>query len=214
MGNNRVTVKDKLRYKTVLCNKFAVHGTCPYGRKCQFAHGEEELRPVLAPSKQADGPEGSAAAGPSTLPSFGEDPLPACFACDIETDVPGCETSPRETSQPPTANRMPTYLRDAISKTYSAMDDVLCPLQLNHNTGKVEINRPPPHVGREDSYNTLSIRRQISLVLRDDSDIQDVQTSQPPARAAAAAHHLLLPDHAVGRQRLVCFPGHVAAAGG
>ena len=32
------------RYKTVLCTTWASNGDCPYGRKCQFAHGKEELR--------------------------------------------------------------------------------------------------------------------------------------------------------------------------
>ncbi|KAJ2653317.1 hypothetical protein GGH99_007546, partial [Coemansia sp. RSA 1285] len=31
-------------YKTRLCQRFADEGSCPYGPKCQFAHGEEELR--------------------------------------------------------------------------------------------------------------------------------------------------------------------------
>ncbi|GAQ80543.1 CCCH-type Zn-finger protein [Klebsormidium nitens] len=34
-------------YKTELCNKWEEQGQCPYGPKCQFAHGIEELRPVL-----------------------------------------------------------------------------------------------------------------------------------------------------------------------
>ena len=34
------------RYKTVLCKKFMVSQSCPYGDKCQFAHGEQELRPL------------------------------------------------------------------------------------------------------------------------------------------------------------------------
>ena len=32
------------RYKTALCKKFALQQSCPYGDKCQFAHGEQELR--------------------------------------------------------------------------------------------------------------------------------------------------------------------------
>ncbi|KAH9406578.1 hypothetical protein TYRP_013559 [Tyrophagus putrescentiae] len=34
------------RYKTELCRSFAEVGSCKYGDKCQFAHGEEELRTV------------------------------------------------------------------------------------------------------------------------------------------------------------------------
>uniref|UniRef100_A0A7N0VAL6 C3H1-type domain-containing protein n=1 Tax=Kalanchoe fedtschenkoi TaxID=63787 RepID=A0A7N0VAL6_KALFE len=33
--------------KTELCNKWQETGSCPYGDHCQFAHGIEELRPVL-----------------------------------------------------------------------------------------------------------------------------------------------------------------------
>ncbi|CAN4121753.1 unnamed protein product [Withania somnifera] len=33
--------------KTELCNKWQETGACPYGDNCQFAHGIEELRPVL-----------------------------------------------------------------------------------------------------------------------------------------------------------------------
>ena len=32
------------RYKTSLCKKFGTPEGCPYGEKCQFAHGEQELR--------------------------------------------------------------------------------------------------------------------------------------------------------------------------
>ncbi|KAJ9708291.1 hypothetical protein PVL29_000378 [Vitis rotundifolia] len=34
-------------FKTELCNKWQESGTCPYGDHCQFAHGIEELRPVI-----------------------------------------------------------------------------------------------------------------------------------------------------------------------
>lgn len=34
-------------FKTELCNKWQETGECPYGDNCQFAHGVEELRPVL-----------------------------------------------------------------------------------------------------------------------------------------------------------------------
>ncbi|XP_009774204.1 zinc finger CCCH domain-containing protein 15 [Nicotiana tabacum] len=34
-------------FKTELCNKWQETGACPYGNNCQFAHGIEELRPIL-----------------------------------------------------------------------------------------------------------------------------------------------------------------------
>lgn len=40
------TARNNL-YKTELCKHFTESGNCRYGSKCQFAHGEEELRGVL-----------------------------------------------------------------------------------------------------------------------------------------------------------------------
>ena len=34
-------------YKTELCRSFVETGSCRYGKKCRFAHGIDELRPVL-----------------------------------------------------------------------------------------------------------------------------------------------------------------------
>ena len=34
-------------YKTELCRSFSETGGCRYGHKCQFAHGEHELRPLM-----------------------------------------------------------------------------------------------------------------------------------------------------------------------
>ena len=31
------------KYKTELCKKYQSTGKCPYGHKCRFAHGKEEL---------------------------------------------------------------------------------------------------------------------------------------------------------------------------
>ena len=33
-------------YKTELCRSYMETGTCRYGTKCQFAHGEEEIRSI------------------------------------------------------------------------------------------------------------------------------------------------------------------------
>lgn len=37
-------------YKTELCVSFMKIGVCPYGTKCQFAHGDEDLKSVLRPA--------------------------------------------------------------------------------------------------------------------------------------------------------------------
>jgi hypothetical protein len=39
-------VQNANRYKTEMCRPFQENGTCKYGDKCQFAHGNQELRIV------------------------------------------------------------------------------------------------------------------------------------------------------------------------
>ncbi|KAK6464962.1 hypothetical protein DFJ63DRAFT_310064 [Scheffersomyces coipomensis] len=47
---NQPSVNTQL-YKTELCASFMKMGICPYGNKCQFAHGENELKNVDRPPK-------------------------------------------------------------------------------------------------------------------------------------------------------------------
>jgi len=35
------------RFKTELCRNFEISKRCPYGKKCLFAHGQDELRPLI-----------------------------------------------------------------------------------------------------------------------------------------------------------------------
>ncbi|QPG73399.1 hypothetical protein FOA43_000709 [Brettanomyces nanus] len=45
--NNHFSKKrDNMLYKTEMCVQFQKHGFCPYGSKCQFAHGEQELKRI------------------------------------------------------------------------------------------------------------------------------------------------------------------------
>jgi len=47
-GNNiEVEIRQQDLYKTEYCRSWRETGACRYGNKCQFAHGENELRPVL-----------------------------------------------------------------------------------------------------------------------------------------------------------------------
>lgn len=38
-------------YKTEMCRNWRESQTCPYGRKCQYAHGDEELHQVARPAR-------------------------------------------------------------------------------------------------------------------------------------------------------------------
>jgi len=61
-------IKDPIRYKTVLCATWASTGRCPYNRKCQFAHGDEELRQRTAPSPPEPQLEQGMTPSPMMLP--------------------------------------------------------------------------------------------------------------------------------------------------
>jgi len=46
-GNIEAELRHQDLYKTEICRSFRETGACRYGSKCQFAHGEHELRPVM-----------------------------------------------------------------------------------------------------------------------------------------------------------------------
>lgn len=50
VANHKAPINTQL-YKTELCASFMKTGVCPYGSKCQFAHGENELKHVDRPPK-------------------------------------------------------------------------------------------------------------------------------------------------------------------
>jgi hypothetical protein len=56
-------VKDPVRYKTVMCQNWLTRGSCPYGHKCQFAHGEEEMRSKASKRRGRAGGEGKGRRG-------------------------------------------------------------------------------------------------------------------------------------------------------
>lgn len=49
MGKGQCKNLNTQLYKTELCASFMKLGTCPYGGKCQFAHGEAELKSIDRP---------------------------------------------------------------------------------------------------------------------------------------------------------------------
>jgi len=76
-------VKDPRVYKTTLCNKFMTLGSCPYGAKCQFAHGNDELRAPLPkstvspifPTVDSEAKKEAKDVSPNTPLGFGDDPM-------------------------------------------------------------------------------------------------------------------------------------------
>jgi len=43
LNQRRKAVPDDTKFKTELCKNFSETGECPYGKKCKFAHGRDEL---------------------------------------------------------------------------------------------------------------------------------------------------------------------------
>ena len=41
-------IKDQQRYKTNPCLNFTIYGKCPYGPRCQYAHGPNDLRSTFS----------------------------------------------------------------------------------------------------------------------------------------------------------------------
>lgn len=44
---------DQKYYKTVLCRNFQENGSCQFGEKWKFAHGDTDIRPILSTAYQA-----------------------------------------------------------------------------------------------------------------------------------------------------------------
>jgi len=82
-------IKDPHRYKTVLCQNFVKEGTCPYGTKCQFAHGKHELRKRAEKEKKQTADNETASHTPCI-------PQPECGLlpeCGFLPEPSGCRSS-------------------------------------------------------------------------------------------------------------------------
>ncbi|KAI8355603.1 hypothetical protein EDC96DRAFT_446595 [Choanephora cucurbitarum] len=44
---SQITYKDIVLFKTEYCRNWDEKGVCRYGKRCRYAHGQEELRPIL-----------------------------------------------------------------------------------------------------------------------------------------------------------------------
>lgn len=51
-----IKVEDPELYKTEICRQWMDNGKCRYGRKCQYAHGNEELRMISRHQKYKSKP--------------------------------------------------------------------------------------------------------------------------------------------------------------
>lgn len=184
-ANPKKVVKDPVRYKTVMCNKFETLGKCPYGPRCQFAHGAAELREraPLKPTQPA-----SAASEANTSNSASE-------RDEFITPPPSPRESPRESQ----ASAVPQTIQR--HKKMTPLDETSCsdmgaavcgvcdeipPFNLTTRSSTTSfdaLERPRADsfvtvdqltgqviCRRDASHNTQSVRRTISFLFAEESD--------------------------------------------
>jgi len=153
-------IKDPVTYKTMLCNKFP---QCPYGDKCQFAHGEAELRVRYPRPRHSPPPASDADAqlpppppSPITLPFLSsaagmnlDADLAFCLSC---IPPPPCSPSSPMYTLPPSLPDVPLKSSDTapagllrplpLARLPSGLINRVMaeeePLHINRITGKVE----------------------------------------------------------------------------
>ncbi|KAF5356020.1 hypothetical protein D9756_004204 [Leucocoprinus leucothites] len=146
-------------YKTELCRSWEEKGTCRYGTKCQFAHGEDELRKVSRHPKykteicRTFWVSGSCPYGKrccfihTELPTNGQSPA-----------TPGSENPPEarprsmSTNSDPNDSSVSILARISAKRTESNGSSLATPVESNKNTfqyprpdlGKLRVNTSVP----------------------------------------------------------------------
>jgi len=162
-------------YKTRPCANWLKVGSCPYGRKCQFAHGAEELRAKQRPRAQ----ETPTQAAPATLAAVVPAPhLPSPQA-----------PSPRAVMSVLTAD---TTLTDFATRCYIAEPAHTQGLPSSKIGG-------PPLAKRDVSFATKTVCGVACLALEEDSMTvleallssgMDSESDQPPPPPSVDWHGL------------------------
>mmetsp|Transcript_31285 Transcript_31285/g.76950 ORF Transcript_31285/g.76950 Transcript_31285/m.76950 type:complete len:205 (-) Transcript_31285:268-882(-) len=159
-------IKDPVRYKTVLCNKFESLGKCPYGPRCQFSHGEAELRERRAAKAASAADTGSSSADAvappaaptrngSALPTVPEVPVSPPMKPIAEPETP--PSTPRLTQASPVPPNLALPLAALADSSGGSGTCELC-----EDVGLSDIGEV---ICRKDaSHNTMSVRRAISFL--------------------------------------------------
>lgn len=155
-------VKDPVRYKTVLCNKFEALGKCPYGPRCQFAHGILELRDrrLLKPMDALDNVQQQQQHALAAPPQITPPPSPRCLP-SLPPLLPAQQLQQKKAS-PITEDIERSVEADAECMLCDASCDVESapPLHVDKLSGQVMCRR-------DASITTQSVRRTISFLFDD-----------------------------------------------
>jgi len=245
MPSRSNVVKDPVRYKTVACQNWAARGECPYGSKCQFAHGAEDLRERLTkrdpekPRKELQNKGAGACNSFDRIDGRGKKKMPMPIE-SVEMPVQAATNVPLMPEQPAAVAALPPGLSTRRAVTWASRDVVVAnspsgpppspstpphaaqrphgsplaehevpPLcgscceptlcrddsglqprvSINSVTGKIELTGRIT-VSRQPSYNTASVRRQLSLLFDDELDEREL----PPTSSSIWQHdHFGLP---------------------
>jgi hypothetical protein len=141
-------IKDPMRYKTVPCKNWKENGKCPYGPRCQFAHGTHELRVRAAvPASEAPAPPQPMQPTPSPQP-----------VCDAKTEG----SSSRLDAGADQIQRVAPGESTTDEQTLASLPDPSRLLCVDDVTGEVKCRR-------DASYHTQMLRRQLSSLFEDAS---------------------------------------------
>mmetsp|Transcript_22747 Transcript_22747/g.67010 ORF Transcript_22747/g.67010 Transcript_22747/m.67010 type:complete len:185 (+) Transcript_22747:58-612(+) len=138
--------KDPLRYKTVLCNMFEATGRCPYGPRCQFAHGASQLRE--RPPRKSSDETGSATDKEPT--AYAQDGATSTWAELLRKQVapcPPCAPASEDVQsrgrpetvapKPEPVSRRDTQITKAGDLLLNSMGEVACRRDASHHTSLI-----------------------------------------------------------------------------
>ncbi|XP_030634565.1 mRNA decay activator protein ZFP36 [Chanos chanos] len=151
------------RYKTELCRTYTERGTCKYGAKCQFAHGQEELRDLNRHPKYKTEPC-------RTFHSIGFCPygIRCHFVHNNEDDLAHARPK-NQTSRPPA--QRPPLLKQSFS--FAGFPS---------NPAPLDLSLPPPFLRAPSvsSPNSATISDLLSLAFPDLDRAGDLEQAPEP----------------------------------
>ncbi|KAI0711691.1 hypothetical protein C8Q76DRAFT_810096 [Earliella scabrosa] len=193
-GGNGPSAKNRKLglYKTELCRTWEEKGSCRYRAKCQFAHGEEELRKVER--------------HPKTFWVFGSCPY-GKRCCFIHTELPASGGPPGADGTPPPANP------DGRARSSSTKNEVSSSLLARISAKRTQdaINSGPGSVSTTPPSATVPNTARL-VQLRVNTDVADPSISKQNKSAYPTfvhAHNGIL--MASGEDATARSPGPVTA---
>ncbi|VDL82989.1 unnamed protein product [Nippostrongylus brasiliensis] len=114
--SNAPPPKNPKLYKTELCRSWMDHGRCNYGERCQYAHGEQEKRPIPRHPKYKT--EACQSYHQSGYCPYG----PRCHFIHSETDLLANLSNPPTSSAP------------SIRSNHNAFSPLACSQQLSSSS--------------------------------------------------------------------------------